>query len=334
MRILLIRTSAMGDVVHALPALTALRRQFPAAHIGWLVEEAMAPLLEGHPDLDELLVVRTRVWKKRPFAVSSLREFAQFVVNVQRFSPEIVIDLMGNMKAGFIAALSLCDRIIGAARADRREPASAVWISEPVELSGEHVVDRTLSLLAPLGVPREQVDFGGDKLFTGESASVEAPEQFYLIHAGAGWANKRYPAEHWGDVAQRLRAATGLAGVVTAGPGESDLAEAARRLSNGALERVETPSIAVLAGLLRRARLVLAGDTVALHLARALGSRVLALMGPTAPDSHGPYGQPEAAVWQQLPCSFCHRRFDTPKPCLDLIPPQTVVERATALLGL
>jgi len=334
MRILLIRTSALGDVVHALPALAALRRHLPSARIGWVVEEAMAPLLRGHPDLDDLLEVRLRHWRRRPLAASTISGVRRFLGDLRRFAPEVVIDLMGNHKAGVLSALTLCDRRIGAARTDRREPSSALWINEPVRLEGEHMVERAISLLAPLGVPRETPDLGGDRLFLEASSIVRAPDRFFLIHPGAGWPNKRYPAQLWGEVARQLGEATGLSGLVVGGPAEDDLVSIAQQASQGALKRADSPSLSALADWLRRADLVLAGETGPLHLAHALGSTVLCLMGPTDPASHGPFGRPESALWHSLPCSFCHRRLDGPKPCLTLISPATVVERARTLLGL
>jgi lipopolysaccharide heptosyltransferase I len=333
MRILLIRTSAIGDVVHCLPVLTALRRHLPGARIGWVIEEAMAPLLQGHPDLDELLVVRLREWRRRPLAAATVRGIKQYLGDLRRFAPEVVIDLMGNHKAGVLAGLSLCDRIIGAARADRRERSSAIWINQPVHPRGVHAVDRALSLLEPLGIVETQADFGGDKLFP-PPAPADLPERFFLIHPGAAWPNKRYPPDSWGAVARRLGEASGLPGLITAGPAEGDLVEAARRASRGALRPVASPDIGALAHLLRSAELVLAGDTGPLHLAHALGTPVLAVLGPTAPASHGPHGHPEAAIWHELPCSFCHKRLEEPKACLTLISPAEVAGRAAALLGL
>lgn len=196
------------------------------------------------------------------------------------------------------------------------------------------MIERALSLLAPLGVPQQTPDLGGDRLFREPEPTVDTPDRFFLVHPGAGWPNKIYPAELWGEAARQLADATGLAGLVVAGSTESDLASIAQRASRGALERVETPSLASLAELLRRAELVMAGDTGPLHLAHALGSTVLSLMGPTDPASHGPYGRPDSALWHRLPCSFCHQRLEGVKPCLTLIPPEVVVERARRLLGL
>lgn len=327
MNVLLIRTSALGDVVHCLPVLTALRRHLPDAKIGWVVEGAMAPVLAGHPDLDELLVVRLRAWRRKPFAAR--REVAAFRDALDRFAPDVTLDLMGNHKAGFLSALTLCDRRIGPARAWRREPSSAVWLSEPVALRGTHAVDRALSLLDALGLPPEPADFGGGKIF--QEKSEELPP-FLLIHPGAGWASKRYPPQRWGEVARKLREATGLPTWVPVAPGEEGLAAAVETAGGGAV-RTLPADLPTLAALLRRARLVMGGDSGPTHLAHALGTPVLMLMGPTDPARHGPYGAPERALWKLLPCSFCYRRFDETKACLLEIPVDLVAQRAMELLN-
>jgi len=343
-RILLVRTSSLGDVVHSLPVLAALRRHLPGARLGWVVEEAFAPLLAGHPDLDQLIVVRLRPWGRGPWRARTLGEIAGFVAALDRFAPQVVLDLMGNHKAAVIAALSLAPRRIGHARAGRREPSSALWLSERVPVRGTHAVDRALSLLDALGLPREPADFGGEKLFraaAGPVAAVAGPAAppFALIHPGAGWGNKAYPPAWWGEAARRLHAATGVRTRVAAAPGEEALAAAvvAAAASGGgsepAAEVAAAPDLPALAAQLRAAALMLGGDTGPTHLAHALGTPVLMIMGPTDPDRHGPYGAPERALHRRLPCSFCYRRFDEAKACLLELPPERVAERAAALLA-
>ena len=336
MKILLIRTSALGDVVHCLPVLTALRRHLPGAKIGWVVEGAMAPVLAGHPDLDELLVVRLRAWRKRPLSPVTRGEIAAFRDALDRFAPDVTLDLMGNHKAGLLSALTLCDRRIGPARPWRREPSSAFWINEPVEIRGTHAVDRALSLLDALGIPPEPADFGGSKIFHEEPENLPEPP-FVLIHPGAGWPSKRYPPQRWGEVARRLLEATGLATWVPVAPGEEGLAAEVEASGGGTggmggAVRTMPADLPTLAALLRRARLVMGGDSGPTHLAHALGTPVLMLMGPTDPARHGPYGAPERALWQRLPCSFCYRRFDETKACLLEIPAARVAERAIELV--
>ena len=331
MRILIVRTSALGDVVHALPVLTALRRHLPEARIGWVAEEGMAPVLAGHPDLDDLLVVKLRRWRR--LSARGLRELGGFLSDLDRFSPDIGLDLMGNHKAGVISALTLADRRIGAARRFRREPSSAVWISQPVVPRGRHAVDQMLSLLDALGLPAEPADFGADKLFREEPAAIrDLTAPFVLLHPGAGWANKRYPPDWWGKAARLLHAQTGVPTWVAAARGEEDLAAEVATAGGGAVRTVPAPDLATLAALIRQARLMLGGDSGPTHLAQALGTPVLMLMGPTDPERHGPYGAPERALFKRLPCSFCYKRLEETKACLLEIPPHRVAERAAEML--
>jgi heptosyltransferase-1 len=203
-----------------------------------------------------------------------------------------------------------------------------------VEPTGDHAVERALSLLAGLDLPREPADFGGEKLFAGASPWPDCG--FVLIHPGAGWGNKVYPPGRWGEVARRLRA-DGLAVKVATAPAEQALAAEVERTSGGAAEPVAAPDLPTLGRLLRSAALVLAGDTGPLHLAHALGTPVLALMGPTDPRTHGPYGDLERGGRRSLavvlPCSFCHKRFDATRACLLAIEPRAVAERALEVLA-
>ncbi len=338
MRILLLRTSALGDVVHALPVLTALRRHLPAARIGWVIEAGLAPLLDGHPDLDSTIEIRSRAWRRQPLGRATRRELGELLDALDRFAPEVVLDLMGNHKAGVLAALTGCDRRIGFARGARREPSSVLWASETVAARSLHAVDRGLELLQVLGLPPEPADFGAGKLLRAAPHEAErwlaarrGPAVF--IHPGAAWANKRYPAPRWGEVARGIAQRCGVAVWVGAAPGEEALAAEVVAASGGTAEAAPAPNVAHLAALLRRSALVLGGDTGPLHLAHALGREVLCLMGPTDPERHGPYARPQAALCVRLPCSFCHRRLEEAKACLLALPPDLVVARAAAALA-
>ena len=339
-RVLLVRTSALGDVVHALPVLTALRRHLPAARLGWVVEESMAPLLAGHPDLDDLIVVALRRWRLRPLAAATVRDLRRFLDALDRFAPDLVLDLMGNHKGGVIAALTLADRRAGLARGDRREPSSALWLNEAVSAaaSGPHAVDRMLALLAAAGLPPEPADFGAAKLFSTvpEPArlllAAAPPTGFAILHPGAGWANKRYPPAWWGEAVHLLHRATGVPTWVASGPGEEDLAQAVEAAARGSARAVPAGDLPTLAALRRAARLGLGGDSGPLHLAHALSTPVLMLMGPTDPDRNGPYQAPHRALVHRLPCSFCHRRFDGARPCLLNITPREVAAHAAKLM--
>ena len=154
-----------------------------------------------------------------------------------------------------------------------------------------------------------------------------------FIHPGAGWDNKRYPPEKWGRVAGLIREATGRSVGIIVGLDEEALADAAVSASRGSAEAVSAPDLQQLVQLLRQASLVMGGDTGPVHLAHALGRPVLCLMGPTDPESCGPYGAAEKAIWRALPCSFCHKRYSRTMPCLEAIDPSVIVDRALRLLG-
>lgn len=346
-RILLVRTSALGDVVHCLPVLTALRRHLPASRIAWVVEEAMAPLLAGHPDLDRVIPVRLRPWRRTPFTRRTRQEVRDAVGALKDFAPDLALELMGNHKGGILASVSGAPRIVGLARRHRREPSSAVWINRPVTpparpgADGDrgaaaplHAVDRGLVLLAALGLPAEPADFAGHRLLPSSVPPPDAGERPYaVLHPGAGWGNKAYPPARWGEVARHLAEETGVETRVTVGPGEAHLAEAVAAASGGTARAVEAADLAALTGLLRGARLVLGGDTGPLHLAHALGAPVLQLHGPTDPRRHGPYGAPRRALWETLPCSFCYKRLGETKVCLLALPARRVARRAVELLA-
>lgn len=339
MNVLIIRTSALGDIVHSLPVLTALRRHLPGARVGWVVEQVFAPLLEGHPALDAVLPVRLKAWRHRPSSPATWREAARALGAVRAFRADVALDLMGNHKGALLGALSGARRRIGLDRTSRREPSSVLWETETVAPYGVHAVERALSLLDRLAVPRDAADFGGADLAAAADATERSgpagpAEPYCLLHPGAGWGNKVYPPERWGAVARGLREASSVETRIALSPSPAERALAARieAAADGAARPVDAGDLPTLVRLSRRARLVLGGDTGPVHLASALGTPVLCLMGPTDPERHGPYGRPEQALADPLPCSYCYRRFDDTKACLLMIRPEDAVERAAMML--
>jgi lipopolysaccharide heptosyltransferase I len=334
LHILLVRTSSLGDVVQAVPVLVALRRRFPAARIGWVVEQGYASMLEGHPALDELLVVALRRWGRAPFRAAHLAELGAFLERLASFGADVTLDLMGSHKGALIAAFSRARRRIGLSARCRRERESALWINEPVPTDRVHAVDRYLALLAPLGAEPDAVSFDAEALFARNRPplpeAVAAGGPYLFLHPGAAWGNKRLPPATWAEAITAIARRRGLRPWIGAAPGEEALAaEIADRAPGSAV--VPASDLPALATLLRGAQLVVGGDTGPVHLAHALGTPVVAVMGPTDPARHGPYAAPGAVVAHHLPCSFCHRRMESPRPCLTAIPAAEIVARALAL---
>lgn len=332
-RVLLVRTSSLGDVVHSLPVLTGIRQAWPACRIGWVVEEAYAPLLEGHPDLDELIPVALRRWRRAPLSRTTRHEVASFLDRVSSFGADLALDLMGSYKGALLAAATLAPRRIGFRAGDRREPSSALWLNETFPARARHAVCRQLEFLAHLGIGAGRVDFAPEKLFRAYDIPLPAEAEgdaYALVHAGAAWGNKRLPPQTWKRVAAELRSALGLRTLVLSGPGEESLAREVA--DDSAAQLVEAGSLPLLGALARRCAVFLGGDSGPLHLAHALGAPVVCVMGPTDPSLHGPFEAESSVVTHRLPCSYCHRRMESVRSCLARVTAEEVVERTRCTL--
>jgi lipopolysaccharide heptosyltransferase I len=305
---LVVRLSAIGDVVHTLPALAALRRH--GAEVHWLAEPAGAALLDGNPPLARL----HRAPAARAFRLSGARAAAR-ALRRERF--DVAIDFQGLWKSAAWARLSGARRVLGYGPDWRREPASALLMRERARLPEglAHVIDKNLALLRPLGIeavglrefplpadPRAEraAQDGLSRLGLGRAALA-------LLNPGGGWASKLWPPERHGELARGLRE-RGLVPLVTWGPGEDELAARVVAASDGAAVRAFPTSLLEYAALARRARLVVAADTGPLHLACAVGAPVVGLYGPTDPARNGPFSPQDEALRAVPPCAPCHRR--------------------------
>lgn len=306
MKALLVRLSAIGDVVHTLPALAALRRQ--GWSTAWLVEPPARPLLAGNPALDELIEAPATRAFSMGGAMRAVRE-------MRRARADVALDLQGLWKSAVWARLSGAGRVVGYGRAARREPSSAVLLGERVNApdGGGHVIDKNLALLRPLGI--EAV---GSREFPLPALDAEAAAvdrrlaemrlgAFAILNPGGGWKSKLWPAQRFGELAQGLRE-RGLDAVVTWGPGEEALADRVVAASGGAARRCFQTTLREYVALARRARVVVAADTGPMHLAAAVGTPVVALFGPTDPARNGPFAPADLVVRRVPSCAPCHRR--------------------------
>ena len=342
-RILIVRLSAVGDVITSLPTLASLRLQLPDARIAWAVEEASAPLLQGHPHLDDLVVLPLKTWRRAlpwPLATArTLREAGAAVASLRSMQFDVVLDLQGNLKSGVVSRLTGCPRRIGYAAGRVRE-GNHLFQTETVDLPTPEPprVERSLRMLTALGLqPRyERTVLGLTEEHHSEAEAVIPPgTPFVVMHPGtsAFGSFKRWPADRYGRLALALKRERGLATLVTCGPGEEDLARNAQDASEGAAGAL-TPfrgGLKTVAALLERASLVVAADTGPLHLAAALGRPVVALFGPKDPSIYAPLGSPRRIVRQDLPCSPCRKRSCAAPLCMTAI---TVDEVLAAALGL
>jgi len=305
-RILIVRLSAIGDVIQGLPVLNALRDRFPQAMLAWVVEERAAELLQGHQALDALFTL-PRGWLRSPTTVRQLRR------RLREFGPEIAIDQQGLTKSAVAAWLSGARRRIGPGGSEGRE-LSKWFYTETVRPTAEHRVDGYLELLEPLGIESPEVrfeipDHRGDRVAAKEIARQAGCQRgFCVLNPGAGWPSKRWPLDRFAAVARHLGEAWGLPSLVISA-GEQGRAWAERVVAGSEEHARLAPemSLARLAALCRRARLYLGSDSGPLHLAAAVGAPCIGLYGPWPAERHGPYGPGHVAV-QKMVCRGSTRK--------------------------
>ena len=298
MNVGIVKLSSIGDVVHALPVAVALKRHDAAIRVTWIVEAREAALVEHHPDVDEVVVADTRGWRRTRPRWRAVRAAHALGRALRRRAFDVVLDVQGLVKSGLVTAATRAPRRIGFAAPYVRERASAMFTTERVQPPGDrHVVEQYLAVLGPLGITAPVVRF--DLAVSPDAdarierwltaAGIKPRDALVVLNAGAGRDDKRWPAARHAALARGLAADAGARVVTVWGPGEEDDARAIADAAPGALAAPPT-SLHELAALVRRARLVVAGDTGPLHMAAALGTPCLGLYGPTSAARNGPYG--------------------------------------------
>jgi heptosyltransferase-1 len=313
-RLLIVRLSAMGDVIHTLPAAQALREAFPNAMIGWLIEERWAELLcapgtpqrgprsAQRPLADWVHTVNLRGWGRSLFSISTLQQIAKVWNDVRSARYDAAVDLQGAMRSAVLARWSGAGVVYGAA--EPRESPASLWYTRRAITRGAHVIEQNISVAEAvagrrLDVPRVEFprDVEVEKRMDRRLKEAGIGE-FAILNPGAGWGAKRWPAERYGRVARAL-AKDGVRTILNYGPGEESLARESEGASEGAGIAMQC-SISELIALTRRARLFIGGDTGPLHLAAALQVPVVAIFGPTDPARNGPYAADGAAAARSI----------------------------------
>jgi len=317
--LLIVRLSAMGDIIHTLPAAAMLRQAFPHATLGWLIEERWAELLctlryprsgrrsPQRPLVDRVHSVNTAEWRRASFSFNTWQQMAVGLSQLRGIRYDAVIDFQGAVRSALLARWSGASVVYG--NAQPRENAASMFYTRNVlvKASGTHVVEEGLALagalisgsiissaiipgaMVPTAMAAAPVEFPVDPDAENRIAGLVADvRDFVILNPGAGWGAKMWPAERYGKVAREL-AKDGLCCLVNYGPGEEDLAEAVETASEGTARKISC-SVSDLIALTRRARLFIGGDTGPMHMAAALQVPVVAIFGPTNPARNGPFG--------------------------------------------
>jgi heptosyltransferase-1 len=326
----------MGDILHALPAVAALRRAHPTWYLGWAVEPRWRTLLCGDdgemPLVDRTHLVNAKEWARAPLRGETLREIAalRHALRAERY--DLCIDLQGAVRSALAGRLAAAPRMIGE---DQPREWVARWLfGERVVTHGVHVIEQAVEVCAaaagePLSPILPPLPINRDAEQWADGVVREAIGPVVLLSPGAGWGAKRWPADRYGAVAAELHA-QGCMVLVNAGPQEQEIAAEVVRASGG-VARAPEFTLERLISLIRRVSLVIAGDTGPLHLACALGKPVVGIYGPTDPKRNGPFGVP-FLVLRHPDSKRDHSRHVAPEAGLLTITPQYVVDAAKYLL--
>jgi heptosyltransferase-1 len=296
--LLVVRLGSLGDLVHTLPAVAALRRAFPAAQIDWLVDAPHRDFLSLVPVVSSLVVLAER-GAKGWLAVRRELRSKQY---------HLAIDFQGLIKSSALAWMSGAHRVVGFDGPSLREPMASLFYSEQVPVDPTaHVVQKNLQLARALGATGDALEFPIGPVTSDAVATFlgATPAQYALVNPGAAWPNKRWPPDRFGEIARLLRDRHGLAAVVLWGPGEEGLAHAVVDAADGAASVAPPTGLRDLIALSRGARLVVSGDTGPLHIAAAVGVPAVALFGPTDPARNGPWDAGDVSISKYATCS-CH----------------------------
>jgi heptosyltransferase-1 len=327
-RALFVKLGAIGDIVHTLPALAAVKRARPDVRIAWAAERRSAEILRDNPLIDDLIELDSRAMREGGLIDEIMPELRRQIGPLRKMEFDVAIDFQGLLKSGAVTKISGAPVRWGFSRKQLREPASRIFLNRTVKLAeGLHVIERNLALaeaaLGPLGDTRP-LEF---PIFPNAEHRVEAQRiasecggPFAILNPAGGWVTKLWNAGNFGKLADRLWDSHGLASVVAVGPKEAELAERVAAESSVGRTRIVAPALKGFYELAKLASVYVGGDTGPTHLAIAAGAPVVGLFGPTEWWRNGsPYADDICIERNDIGCRVdCHRRTCSNWICMDI----------------
>lgn len=323
-RLLILKPSALGDIIHTLPLLASLRESFPSLQIWWAVKSKFAELLKTHPYLNG-----TIVWEKR--------RFWQFLKKIRRKRFHIVLELQGLFRTGFIVYLSGAKERWGFSKEETKE-CQFFFLTRTVKTKNSHIVEKNLEMAEELGAKKkveflipenEEAKMSIEKYL--KKSGVSPKDKLIALIPGGGWGNKIWSEKKFASLGKELTLRKDWRIIIIWGPGEFKKADLINRMAEGKLLLGPSTTISQLVSLLKRCSMAIGGDTGPLHLAVALDIPVIGLYGPTPPSRNGPFGEKKEIIYHALPCSPCWRRNCKRKECMNSIGVEEVIERCKSL---
>ncbi|MBA7614576.1 Lipopolysaccharide heptosyltransferase 1 [subsurface metagenome] len=326
---LIIRLSSLGDIIHTLPAFSALRKKYTSAKISWVVEEKGKEILDLVPGIDNIIVTHTEGWRinTRKF----WKEISALKKSIKN-RDQVAVDFQGLMKSGFIAYLSGAKKRIGFHRKNLRESQASLFYTNRLDEVSEtiHVIDKNLRLLTLLGImqtqyefplvlPDEHVQSVKEKL---QKLGYDGKKKLAVLNMGAAWKTKRWFPENWVEVIQALNQENVFSLILWGNEEEKTLAEEVHKESLAPLS--PDFSLKEVMALIKETSLLVSGDTFALQVACAFSRPVVGIFGPTNPGRNGPFNPRDKIAFHEIECSHCYKRSCPSLECLKKITPKEV----------
>ncbi len=346
--ILIVKLSAIGDVIHTLPALNAIRKQYPRAHITWLVEEAAHSLVKGHEALDRVLVSKRKRWVKSIFSSKSpyserMEAFKQaylFIKELRDTHYDLVIDFQALLKSGVMIGLSKGKRKAGFDKGMEHMEHSYLFLNErikPVAMDN-HAILRSMMLLEPLGIKTDEIEYKlpvpdqdrkrvDDLLARHGTVESKGKKLLVAVNPVAKWETKLWTNPKFAILADKLAEQYNARIVFTGSPEDRPvIQDIMSRMKTHTVNLAGETTLKMLAALFEKTDFVVSTDTGPMHLAAAMGTPVAALFGPTAPWRTGPFGNDHQVIRIGLECSPCFKRQCNTTDCMEQIRVQDVLK--------
>ena len=314
-RILIIKLSSLGDVVHTLPAVAALKKAYPQAQIDWLVEKKCSILLKNNPLIHEVIEVDTHRWRKSLLSLEVLGQLKSILGRLRANQYDVALDFQGLWKSAAFGYFSGAKRLLGFDKEALKEPGCRILYDGKVSpgVEATHVIEIYAGLVRSLGVETNGLRFDlntseEDDEYVSSQLTSRQVNDFVILNPGGGWVTKNWDPENYAALHLRLRQTTRLQTLLTWGPGEERLIEQILRASEQDPPLTFSTTIPQFIALARRAKLFVGGDTGPMHLAAACGVPVVGIFGPTSSFRNGPFSQKDIVVSHKVPCGPCYKR--------------------------
>jgi heptosyltransferase-1 len=347
MKILIVKLSAIGDVIHTLPSLNAIRAHYPDAHITWLVEEAASSLVVGHEALNRVIISKRKQWIKKilgPSCLNNIKEAYQFIKELRDTEYDLIIDFHGLLKSGVLIALARGKRKIGFDKGMEHMEHSYIFLNEripPVNMDN-HALLRSQMLINAIGIKSKKIEYKipvsdhthilTDELL--ERHGIKDTGILFAMNPVAKWETKLWDNLKFALLADRLIEKYNASVIFTGSQSDkSTIDNIMSCMSQSAVNLAGETTLKTLAALYEKTKFLISTDTGPMHMAAAVGTPVIALFGPTAPWRTGPFGSEHKILRSGLNCSPCFKRQCNTIDCMKQISVEQVMDAVNSILS-